>query len=77
MKSNSVQIFQTAGVSYSWQPLTEFSRFELAIFHRAAETDEWDKLNPTTIYVNGDESKLERILAAWNESKNFQYKVKP
>lgn len=75
MKSNSVQFFQTAGISYSWQPLARFRRFELKIFHRTTEKDEWDELNPQTIYVNGDRSKLERILAAWNESKNFKYEV--
>lgn len=77
MKSNSVQLFQTAGITYSWQPLAEFSRFELKIFHRTAKKNEWDELNPQTIYVNGDESKLERILAVWNESKNFRYEIKP
>lgn len=73
---NSIQLFQTAGITYSWQPLAEFSRFELKIFHRTTEKDEWNELNPQTIYVNGDKRKLERILNAWNESKRFKYEVK-
>lgn len=74
MKSNTVQLFQTAGVTYSWQPVAEFSRFELAVFYRG----EYDKsLSPQIIYVDGARIKLERILAAWNESKNFKYEVKP
>ena len=77
MKTNSVQLFQTAGIAYSWQPLAEFSRFELKIFHCTTEENEWDELSPQTIYVNGDRIKLERILAVWNESKNFKYEVKP
>ncbi len=77
MKTNSVQLFQTAGIAYSWQPLAEFSRFELKIFHRTTEENEWDELSPQTIYVNGGKSKLGVILAVWNESKNFRYEIKP
>lgn len=77
MKANSVQLFQTASITYSWQPLAEFSPFYLKIFYRTTEKDEWDEFNPQTIYVNGDKSKLEMILAVWNESKNFRYEVKP
>lgn len=65
-------ILTVCDIQYSWKPQIGFNEYKIEIFtgSRALST------GLHSVYVNGDKSSLETILAKWNESPNFKYEVK-
>ena len=76
MKSSTPKLFKTAEVVYSWEPVAKFNKFYLAVSYKGKDEDYWLEISPQTIYVAGDETRLEKILAKWNEGANFRYERK-